>query len=462
MQSSASLCFLVKSEWEGVATEHYYNKQKAKPTLAYPHPAAMIILMKTAILVGVVSVSLGLLPLSTLAQVGEQIKSKEADIAELNRQINELKGQRDDVATEAELIDQQLKKLTQELTKAELELKRTQLNIQTVNTESQNTAEKIEELKQTIETKRQHLRALFRLLYEKEQESFVSIFLRSASLSEVLAERSAYADVQTQTVALVNELQEIVGELAKQQADLEQQQADLSQLSRILAAQKSEITERRAAQNKFLAAKRAEQASFENLIADARQAREEIERDIFELKGAGVKLSLTAASDMAKLASQLTGVRAAVLMAVLKVESNLGNNLGGGTFPDDMHPLSREPFLRITAKLGLDPHTAPISARPKSFQGWGGAMGPAQIMPQTWEGIESRVSSLLGKAAANPYELTDAFVGTAVLLADRGAADPVHEFEAVNRYIAGPNWQRFTWYGDRVFAVAKEYEKQGL
>ncbi|MEK7556796.1 MAG: hypothetical protein AAB538_02350, partial [Patescibacteria group bacterium] len=92
--------------------------------------------------------------------------------------------------------------------------------------------------------------------------------------------------------------------------------------------------------------------------------------------------------------------------------------------------------------------------------GWGGAMGPAQIMPETWERIEGRVSSLMGKPAPNPYELTDAFVATALLLADKGAGNPAQEYEAVNRYLAGPNWQRFTWYGDRVLAVAKEYEKE--
>jgi hypothetical protein len=32
----------------------------------------------------------------------------------------------------------------------------------------------------------------------------------------------------------------------------------------------------------------------------------------------------------------------------------------------------------------------------------------------------------------------------------------------VNRYLAGPNWQYFTWYGDRVLTVAKEYEKEDV
>ncbi|MBI3251342.1 MAG: hypothetical protein HYZ62_00350, partial [Candidatus Andersenbacteria bacterium] len=151
-----------------------------------------------------------------------------------------------------------------------------------------------------------------------------------------------------------------------------------------------------------------------------------------------------------------------LLLAVLKVESNLGANVGSGHYPDDMQPQSREAFLRITKSLGLDPLATPVSRRPKNYKGWGGAMGPAQIMPATWESIAPRLAQLLKKPVANPFELTDAFVATAVFLADRGAGSPALEYEAVNKYIAGPYWQYHTWYGDRVLAIAAEYAKQGL
>lgn len=393
-----------------------------------------------------------------LTENQQKIQSAESAIQDLSQKIAELQGQRDSTAIQASLIDAQVKRLTQELAKAQLELERTELNMQTVAEESETTAANIDSTQQNIIAKRQQLRALFRRLYEKEQESFLTVLLKSGSLSEVLAERSAYAEIQNGTSKIIQSLQQEVSDLEKQQGALEQQQADLRELSALLEVQQAEIASQKNTQKQFLAAKRSQQAAYENLLAEARQAREERGQDLFTLKGAGVKLTLTAASDIAKFAGQLTGVRPALLLAVLKVESNVGNNIGGGKFPDDMHPASREAFLRLIQKLKLDPHTIPISARPKSYSGWGGAMGPAQIMPQTWEVIESRLSSLIGKPIPNPYELTDAFVATALLLADKGAANAAQEYEAVNRYLAGPNWQRFTWYGDRVLAVAKEYE----
>ncbi len=397
-----------------------------------------------------------------LTENQKKIQAKQEEIAALTQKIEELRGQRDSTATQADLIAAQLTRLTQQLQKAELELEKTQLNLRQVDAESKNTAKTIEEFEQQVIDKRQQLRALFRSLYEKEQESFLEMLLRSRSISDVLAERNAYEEVQQQTFSLVKQLQDQVTELEKEQVQLEEQRRELGQLSALLASQQAEVAENRAEQKQFLAAKRSEQLEYENLLAEAKQARQEIEQHVFTLKGSNIQLSLTTATDMAKLAGKLTGVRPALLLGVLKVESNLGNNIGGGKFPDDMQPQSREAFLRITSKLKLDPYTAPISARPRSYQGWGGAMGPAQIMPQTWETIEARVRSLMGKPLPSPYELTDAFVANAILLADKGAANPAQEYEAVNRYLAGPNWQRFTWYGDRVLAVAKEYEKDGI
>lgn len=396
-----------------------------------------------------------------LAQSSQpEITQKEREIAELNRKINELSQARDETSAETAVIAAKIGALTAELHKAEIELEKTQLTIQQVQTESEQAAADMEQIEQQVVDKRQQLRGLVRLLHEKEQESFLAMLLRSGSISEALAERSAYEELQQRTVNAMHDLRQQIEELEEKQAEFEQQKTDLSGLQNLQQIQQSDIAVRKADQQEFLIASQDEKLEYENLIAEAKQARAEIEQHIFTLKdaGKGVNVTLTEATDMAKLAQKLTGVRPELLMAVLKVESRLGESIGTGKFPDDMHPGSRDAFLRITSRLGLDPNTAPISARPKSFSGWGGAMGPAQVMPATWEAIESRVASLLGKPSANPYELTDAFVATAVLLSDRGAADSAKEYEAVLRYLAGPNWQRFTWYGDRVLAVARQYE----
>lgn len=399
---------------------------------------------------------------SKLEENQAQITAKQAEIDSIEKKINELTSKRNNTAAEAELIDSQLQRLGQELAKAQLELNQTRLTIEAVRQENQDTATRIEELGQEVNTKRQHLRTLIRQLYQHEQASLVRVFFSTGSLSTMLAQRAVYQELQARTINLVQDLRHQEEDLTAHQAELDQQEQDLSNLHELLESQQSDISRQEAQQSQFLQAKREQQAEYEHLITEAKQARQEIEQDIFTLKNVKIEVALQDIFDIARFASKLTGVRPALLLGVLKIESNLGESIGSGTFPDDMHPASREPFLRITKKLGLDPATAPISARPASYSGWGGAMGPAQIMPETWERIEARLASLMSKPAPNPYELLDAIVATAMFLADKGAADPAKEYEAVNRYLAGPNWQNFTWYGDRVLAVAKEYEKEGL
>jgi peptidoglycan hydrolase CwlO-like protein len=389
------------------------------------------------------------------------IQDKQQEIEELNKKIAELRTQRDSTAAEAEAVNVQVRRLQQKVAKAELELKQTQLAIRSVVGEQKQTEKDITTLQQDIESKRDQLRALIQQIHSSDQASWVSIFLSNLSLGAVLAERATYAELQARTVQVITDMRTTEQSLRETTERLADEQRQLQGLASVLGEQQDELEAQRNEQQTFLRKKRSEQVAYENELALAQQTRKEIEQAVFTLKGAGVKLTLTEATDMARYASQLTGVRAALLLGVLKVETNVGTNLGSGRFPDDMHPAGRDAFLRVTKKLGLDPRTAPISARPRSYQGWGGAMGPGQFMPDTWERIEERLQKLLGHQP-NPYNLTDAFVATALFLADKGAADPAKEYEAVNRYLAGPNWQRFTWYGDRVLAVAKEYEKEGI
>jgi peptidoglycan hydrolase CwlO-like protein len=395
-----------------------------------------------------------------LVKTQQEIGDKEKEIAELNKEIEQLRGGRDATAAEAEVILHQLNRLKQQLQRAELELKHTSLTIDQVQQEYNDNQERIRTLQSEIEAKREQLRLLLRALYANEQTSLIRLFFDTFSLSEVLTQRATIETLQERTLQLVHQMRQQEDELHQRESDLEQQTNDLAQLEELLVAQQSEIASRQGEQQQFLGAKRSEQAAYENRIAEAVEARQEIEQQIFTLKRSGVEVALTNALDMARYAGRLAGMDPALLLAVLKVESNVGGNIGSGTFPDDMQPASRDAFIRITNKLGLDPRNTPIARRPANGQGWGGAMGPAQIMPATWEGIEVRLEQLMGKSPVNPYELTDAFVATAVLLADRGAADPSRAREAIGRYIAGPNWQYYTWYVDKVMAVAKEYERE--
>lgn len=392
----------------------------------------------------------------------QELQEKKETIAQLQQKIAELTQKKDQVDSQTAIITHNLERLQQELKQAELELKQTQLSMRLVQSEQKTLQTSINDLQVSIEKNRQQMREVVVLLYAKEHQSSWHTWLSSGTLSEALSQQQTLQELQERVVNLVNAMQLQSEELSKHQQELLAQEQSLGQLQGVLEVQGEEIAAKKATQEHFLAQRKEEQLAYETKIAEAKQARAEIEQQVFSLQKVGVELKLTDAVDMAKHAGSLTGVRPALILAVLKIETNVGTNLGSGHFPEDMRPDSREAFLRITKNLGLDPKTAPISARPTRYAGWGGAMGPGQFMPATWETIEGRLASLMGKEVVNPYDLTDAFAATALMLADRGGTTRSGEYEAVNRYLAGPNWRYVTWYGDKVLAVAEEYEHTGL
>lgn len=290
-------------------------------------------------------------------------------------------------------------------------------------------------------------------------------FLEKRSLVEVIFSGNNFADFFDQ-IQYVRNIQEGVGigldKLSLEKEELDEKQEALNERlfsqERLLAlqeVQRAEVANNKRAKASLITQNTLQTVSLQekaNALEDvARQIREQL----YVLKGLTTSLGLGEAYRRASLVSAKVGINPAFLMAILKVESDLGNNVGGGHWEKDMHPRDRDAFAQITQKLGLNPDLMPVSSKPR--YGWGGAMGPAQFLPTTWLAYEARVAQITGHNPPNPWELEDAFAAAAVKLAANGASrrDTSGEWEAAMRYFAGSRWQNpaYSFYGDRVMAI---------
>ncbi len=136
--------------------------------------------------------------------------------------------------------------------------------------------------------------------------------------------------------------------------------------------------------------------------------------------------------------------------------------------PKTMNPNTIPYFLavikNINEKRGLirDPFTTPVSCVMYSGgapYGWGGAMGPGQFIASTWKIYSGRVEAATGKFA-DPWDIRDAFLATALYLKDSGGDIKSGEFKATMNYFSGASWTKWEeFYGNSVLSIATQYEK---
>src|SRR5262249_10913738 len=152
------------------------------------------------------------------------------------------------------------------------------------------------------------------------------------------------------------------------------------------------------------------------------------------------------------------------ILGILAEESNLGQNLGSGNWKVDMNPTRDQPvFQQICSALGLNPDAMPVSKKP--WYGWGGAMGPAQFIPSTWQLYNDRIAASSGQTPPNPWDPRTATFAAAILLMDNGAdgGTPATERLAALRYLAG--WKNatksaYSFYGDQVMDLTNKFQDQ--
>ncbi len=389
------------------------------------------------------------------------LADKERLLQELIAKILSLRNVREQKEKEKLRLTTAIEILESRIQEARLEVDLTALTIEEVRLRIRENAAALVKIHGQEERIREQLIIVLRAMDAYDRRSVLETVLMQGTFTDFLQTREAYATLEQRATSLLVAAGDARAARELREKQLTDRRAELEELFRLQQAQKNSLGEEEQRKRQLLVQNVSQRARVASRIAEAEDARQEIQKELFTLRNAGIRLSLKQAKDFARFASRLTGVRPALLLGVLKVESNIGSNVGSGRYPADMHPAHREAFLRVVETLGLDPHTTPVSAKPTTYAGWGGAMGPGQIMPGTWERIVSTVAGLIGKKQPSPFDLGDAFVATAVILQGAGAAAG-NEYEAVNRYFAGPNWQRFTWYGERVLAVAKEYEAKGL
>lgn len=404
------------------------------------------------------------------AELRAELKKIEAEQVALQKSLDSQKGQ---TAT----IQRDVNVLTAQIKQAELNIKKKKLEIEGLSKEIRLKDETVNELNAKVARSQSALAELVKKTNDQDNYSLPEILLGSENLSEFFVDLDSYNALQKQLESLFQEIRVIKGETEAEKLTLEQKQKAELDKKKAIEVSKATVATKKSEQDTLLNASKQTEAGYQQVLKEKQAKAATIRAALFQLRDSG-GIQFGDAVKYAEEASKNTGVRAAFILAILKQESNIGQNVGsciitdlesgqtqstnsGNTFSNGIHPVRDLPALKtILEKLGKDPLTTKVSC-PQSV-GYGGAMGPSQFIPSTWQLYIPRLQQILG-VYPNPWNPEHAVNASGLFLKDLGAAAGGYsaEFEAAGRYYAGGNWQLYgKGYATSVLSYATDIQKQ--
>ncbi len=408
------------------------------------------------------------------AQLEAQLRELEKEIADNEATIAQYQKQ-------GKTLQSEINTLNSKIAKINLQIRAITLTLQKLNTDISDTKNKITHTEGEISDYKDYLSTMLQTIYENDNKNMVELVMANPKFSDFFLDVNNLLAIQDNLRQTLEKVVALKNDLMDQKESLAMQYEDAQQLKDFQVAQQASAKKTESEKKDLLKATKGQESKYQAIVADKRKTAAQIRSRLYELLGGG-EISFGEAYRMAKIAGDATGVRPALILAVLDRESALGRNVGKCKYdvnpyypaqasnPTTMapgSPWSRRddvtPFLQITKSLGLDPHNVYVSCPIPSDGAFGGAMGPAQFIPTTWMTYADDISAITGNRPANPWNNLDAFVATSLYMRNAGAVSGNLSSEriAAAKYYCGSNWNRYTCtnvYGKAVIERAEDFQ----
>lgn len=389
------------------------------------------------------------------AALQAQLDQVETDILRTQTNLTMQQQQRQSLERDVSILDSKI-------TVAQLGIKQRDLTLKQLKQGISDKEQGISALDAKVVAGRDSIAQMLRETRAIDDLSFVEIAL-GGTLSDVVREVDDFGVIQRALGSSFDEIAVTRNDLAARKAALQDQQQEEQDLLQIQQLENNNLKQAEKDKQVLVTAAKGQEKVYQKIIADKQQTAAQIRAALFALRDTK-SVSFGDMYAYAKEASAKTGVRPAVILAILTEESNLGQNVGSGNWRIDMNPDRDAPvFQAICLELGLDPDAQKVSKKP--WYGWGGAMGPAQFIPSTWKQYKDRIAKLAGQTPPNPWDPRTATFATALLMMDNGADAQTRSAErlAALRYLAG--WKNaskaaYAFYGNDVMALADKIQSQ--
>src|SRR3989344_5857498 len=396
-------------------------------------------------------------------QLEQELEACNKEIAEWTEILNKTKKDSASFATD-------IAALTAKINAAQANIKGKNIAINNLTKDIATKQSEISVLDTRIDQGKRAIADILRKTNDINSYSLVEAIFSDKNLSEFFVDIDTYASTERALASLFEELRTVKALTESEKAILNKKREAEAAARASLEAAKKVVEIANAEKKTLLAINQTKVKTYAQVLADRQAKAAQIRSVLFPLRDA-VAIPFGTALQYAEAASEKTGVEAALILAILKQETNLGANVGTCNRPQDIRkwtdimpgpthysnylkngktcsgpnsPCSyrddQTAFVRIIDKIDRydSPEGVPLSC--PWGAGWGGAMGPSQFIPTTWELFESKISSALGINVSDPWNPQHAIMATALYLKELigSTGDPyTDQRTAACRYYSG-------------------------
>jgi membrane-bound lytic murein transglycosylase B len=378
---------------------------------------------------------------------------------------------------EKENLANQISRLENRMSQLEAEIQQSEMRIRNLGYEINDTQQSIVNMNKKIDKSRGQLSEMLRTIKRENKKSVLEILMVEDDLSDFFNNLATLEVLSRESNLILDQVKSLRNSLETEEQRLARQKEEVEEEVQVQVVQKRQNSELQSQYEYSLSLTQQE-------IQDKKQQKQLIDEKVQEILSRRLSLfgvseeeapSLEEAIEIVKWVEQKTNVRAGFVLSIIMQESALGRNVGQCYLTDKVSGNSRNirtsqlyvrglkasrdlsPFLKIASRFGRNPLETPVSCyipmcyslstghvttnvsmnrngypncpSGYSIYGFGGAIGPAQFLPSTWE--RNVLVSILNREP-NPWNVRDAFLGSANYLKQMGAAN--NELNAAARY----------------------------
>ena len=423
----------------------------------------------------------------TEAEIQNQEAKWRAELEATEKEIAEWENVLKQTKTGTASLERDAAILNAKINEAKAFIRKRQIQINQLTADIGLKTKTIAELEEKMNRGKESLASILKSTNELDSFSLVEVMLSNKNLSQFFEDIDSYNSIKTSLETQFDEIRYLQAKTDEERAALDKKRIAEADTKAKVEADKKKVERDEAEKQRLININKNQEKTYEQVISEKEKKAAQIRAALFALRDTE-GIAFGDALKYATLASQKTGVRPALILAILTQESDLGKNQGSclvnnletgdgagkntGTFFEKVMKAPRDtvPFKEITDRLGKDWKMTPVSCPPGkvyvSGRGFGGGMGPSQFIPSTWELFKGKLGSSLGIKAdnVNPWNPEHAILATAVYMADLGAGSGGYTAEknAACRYYSGRACDNKapanSFYGNQVLSKAENIQ----